>query len=107
MPDENGRILPGLPALKKLTPDEEKYRSYIEHHRNLVLRDLRELSEHHKMVVLKEAVVAILTRDFVQGTKGDAFRLFVKQISDGMSKRRDTSIEGLLEPGKIGGGVKR
>jgi len=110
MPSDNGKILPGLPsrpAIRQFTAEEKRYIEMIEKHRDLVLRDLRPLSEYHKMHVLKEVVCEILLRDFAQGSKGAAFKLFVQQISDGMSNRKGTSIDGLLEPGKIGGGIKR
>lgn len=115
------KILPGLPsmpAVRRLTPEEEKVRAHIEKVRNDVLAALAPAHELYKLVVLEEVVTEVIFREFTQGHRGEAFRKFVMDLQRKMANRNAdrrhrqaqndaAMIEGLLAPGKIGGGLKQ
>lgn len=111
-------ILPGLPsspAVQRLTPEEEKLEAHLRDVRNNVMRALAPAHELYKLAVLENVVGEVIFQEFTQGHRGAAFKHFVERLQRKMANRgatarhrtRLTNIEGLLEPGKIGGGLKQ
>lgn len=108
MPNDNGNKSGVFnTAVRRLTPEEERYLDLTMKATERILAAVHHLSDLHKLVALKSAVAIVIKTEITQGYRGKAFKLFVQQLQDTLSEKKGTSIAGLLAPGKIGGGLKR